>query len=313
MTNRSATKDLTLFDLGGNKFIPVNVLQRLLPDVETALFFAKVYDLDADRLGQLLEMLFHTTVINAIMEGNHSTELQDYLVNFVPEDVIQVKPDEAPTEVPDSELLAQLWEQAEVAVAKSIKTVAEKLVGTLSRLPSKEGQMVFRTMAQMNHRRNSLGVHKATIQHEVVPDVLVILDVSGSMSESTITAIIDDVVALSWKANAYLAIVSNETYLWEPGSYSVADVLAKAAYSGTYYETLAPLFEKDWGSVVTIADYDSSSSAKAAIARTATGRIGQVLDISLVNRPTFLAECVGQLADEVTPLLISQGVMNSWY
>jgi hypothetical protein len=29
-----------------------------------------------------------------------------------------------------------------------------------------------------------------------------------------------------------------------------------------------------------------------------------VLDISLVNKPTFLAQCVGQLAADVQPLLI---------
>ena len=91
-------------------------------------------------------MLFDTTVIAAIMEGDHSTELQDYLVEFVPEDVVREKVvQKDPKDVPDSEVLAQLWEMAGVEVAKSIKTVADKLVGTLSRLPSKEGQMVFQT------------------------------------------------------------------------------------------------------------------------------------------------------------------------
>ena len=311
---RSVSEEVRLFELSPSKQIPVATLRRMLTTVELALFFGKVYDLDAGKLGELLDMLFDTTVIAAIMEGDHSIELQDYLVEFVPEDVVREKVvQKDPKDVPDSEVLAQLWEMAEVKVAESIKTVADKLVSTLSRLPSKEGQMVFQTMAQMNHRRNSLGVHKATIQHQSVPDVLVILDVSGSMTANTIAAIIGDVVSLSWKANAHLAIVSNDTFLWEPGSYDVECVLAKAQYGGTYYETLAPLFERDWGTVVTIADYDSSQGAKHAIARAATGRIGQVLDISLVNQPTFLAECVGQLADEVTPLLISRGVISGWY
>ena len=82
-----------------------------------------------------------------------------------------------------------------------------------------------------------------------------------------------------------------------------ADVLAKAEYWGTHYEQLVPLFEKDWGTVVTIADYDSAPYAKQALSG-CVGKVGTVLDISLVNRPTFLAECVGQLADEVKPLLV---------
>ena len=57
--------------------------------------------------------------------------------------------------------------------------------------------------------------------------------------------------------------------------------------------------------MVTIADYDSAMSSYDAIKKTATGKVGTVLDISLVNRPTFLAECVGQLADEVRPLLVA--------
>jgi hypothetical protein len=57
--------------------------------------------------------------------------------------------------------------------------------------------------------------------------------------------------------------------------------------------------------VVTIADYDSSRSAKDAVAR-CTGSIDTVLDISLVDRPTFLAECVGQLASKTQPLLIAE-------
>ena len=172
--------------------------------------------------------------------------------------------------------------------------------------------MVFETMAKFNKQRPSIGMYQASIKHEQVPDVLVILDVSGSMREDTIRAIVDDVVGLSWEAKAHLAIVSDNAYVWEPGSYNVDDVLAMAEYGGTQYEMLAPLLDRDWGTVVTIADYDSSLGAKQALAKR-KGRIGTVLDISLVGKPTFLSECVGQLADEVKPLLVAQGIMHSWY
>jgi hypothetical protein len=68
---------------------------------------------------------------------------------------------------------------------------------------------------------------------------------------------------------------------------------------------LAPLFDgQDWDAVVTIADYDSSPAAAAVLAR-CSGKIGQLFDVSLVNRSTYLAECLSPLADEVRPLLIA--------
>jgi hypothetical protein len=132
----------------------------------------------------------------------------------------------------------------------------------------------------------------------------VIFDVSGSMTESTVRAIAPEVVALSWKANASLAIVSDTCRVWDPGTFTVDDVLREAEYSGTHYETLLPLLRRDWGTVITIADYDSSQDAKTHLRENAFGKIGQVLDLSLVSRPTYLAECVGQFADKVTPLLV---------
>lgn len=89
-------------------------------------------------------------------------------------------------------------------------------------------------------------------------------------------------------------------------------MLDRAEYGGTRYETLAPLFNRDWGTVVTIADYDSANIAKSVIGN-CTGHIGTVLDISLVNRSTFLAECVGQLADKVQPLMVAQGNLTRNY
>ena len=304
--------EFELFDLGNNKKISVAALRRLLPDIETTLFFGKVYKLDAQKLGQLLKLTHGGSVLDALFEGGHSTELQSYLVEVVP-DHIDVEPYIGTPEVPkDSEVLAQLFALAEVEVAESIAKVADTLAGTLDRLPSKEGQMLFKSMASLNHKRGTIGVHKASIVHQSVPDVLVILDVSGSMSAKTIRTIIDDVVALSWKANAHLAIVSNDTFLWEPGSYDSASVLEKAQYGGTQYETLAPLFNnRSWGTVVTIADYDSSQDAKRAIAQT-NGYVGTVLDISLVEQPTFLGECISTIAKEVKPLLVSTGVMCGW-
>ena len=309
-----ASDGLTLFELSQTKKISVGALRKLLPDIETTLFFAKVYKLDARKLSKLLRLRWQSTLIEALTRGDHSTELQDYLVDVAPPEVYAEIKWDTLEDPPDTELLAQIWEQAMVVVAKAISEVADKLVGTLHLLPSKEGSMVFKSMMVMNRNRPTIGAHKAAIQHQAVPDVAVVLDVSGSMSRETIETIIADVVGLSWKANAHLLIVSNNTYHWEPGTYDVASVLAKAEYGGTHYETLAPMLNRDWGTVISIADYDSSASAKRYIQANSTGRIGTLLDISLVNRPTYLGECLGQLADEVRPLLIAMSDLcgNSW-
>lgn len=293
-----------LFKLSPTRMVSHAALKRMLPDVETALFFAKVYALDYYRLSELVRLVFRTDVINALMDGDHSVDLQDYLVNTVPDYIVA---EQKPTFVdrpPHAEILPQLWESLTVEIATSIKTVADKLAGTLDMLPGKEGAMVFGHLARMNKVRPTIGTYQAQIHHPPAADNLVILDVSGSMTEGTVRAIINDVVGLSWKANAHLAIVSNTAHHWEPGSYNVNDVLARAEYGGTYYEQLTPLFDRQWGTVITIADYDSSRDAKRYITTHAKGAVDTVLDISLVNRPTFLAECVGTIAKEVRPLLV---------
>lgn len=305
----NSSNDMTLFEVKPGIYLSAGTLRRHLPTVELALFFAKVYQLDYTKLGQLLRMLFNTPVVQALTEGSHSVELQDYLVETVPTEILAEMQQFTSEPMPSSEVLVQLWKSLEVEVAKSIQEVANKLAGTLHLLPSKEGDMLFASMAKINRLRPTVGVYGAHIRHAPVPEVLVVLDVSGSMTEETIEAIIGDVVAMSYNANASLAVVSNSAFLWAPGGYSVKDVLAKAEYGGTHYEQLKPLFDQSWGTVITIADYDSSPSAMKTLAN-CKGHIGQVLDISLVSRTTFLAECVGQLADEVRPLMLAQGIIN---
>lgn len=295
-----------LFELGNGKFVSERTLKDLLPDVETALFFAKVYKLDYLKLSKLIELLFNSDVVNELLRGTHSTELQSYIVDTVPPEVWPQARPQFVEEPPPAEFLPELWASLEVQVAQSIQEVADKLVDVLDHLPGKAGQMTFAHLARFNKRRPTIGTFEAQVVHPPHAPNLVIFDDSGSVSEFTIRKIIGDIVAMSWKADAHLAAVSNTCRHWEPGSYSVDAVLAEGEYGGTHYETLTPLLNRNWGTVVTIADYDSSLSAKEYIRNHATGRIGQVLDISLVPRVSFLAECVGQLASTMRPLLIGQ-------
>ena len=285
----------------------LGTLMKGLPTIETALFFAKLYKLNAMQLGHLMRNVFDERELVQVLMGEdhmHSYDLQDYLVELGYETMIESGAIIFGEDVPKGEVLPEMWKDLEVTVAKSILEVAEKLKGVVGAMPGKQGEMIFQTMMQVNARRPILGDHRARIHHAPQRDNLVVLDVSGSMSESTIKTIVEDVLALTYMANAWLAIVSNTTTYWGPGESSVEAVLNVAEYAGTHYETLAQLMDQDWGVVVTIADYDSSWDAKSAIAK-CSGHIQQLLDISLVNRPTFLAEVLGQKADEVRPLLIA--------
>ena len=283
-------------------------LKMILPDVETTLFFAKLYELEPHQLARLLQLVHGTSdVVLALTAegGEHSTELQDYIVELGYDWLISDGDVTFGTTPPKGEVLPELWASLQVDVAKSIKEVAEKLVDVVGQLPGKEGEMVFKSLMTVNAKRPILGDYRARVHHAPKRPNLVIFDVSGSMTEKTVRTIIEDVVAMSYMADAHLAIVSNTTTHWEPGGYTVDGVLAEAEYGGTHYETLANLLDRDWGVVVCVADYDSSWSAKDAISR-CTGQIELVLDISLVTCPTYLSEVVGQLAAEVRPLLVAQ-------
>ncbi len=291
------------------------ILQSMLPDTETALFFGKVYELDYTQLSNLLATVLKSDVASAFLhEGrDHSTTLQSYILETYDDGVAQGWMPTNVTKgditfdpvVPTGEFLPEVWKSLEVEVAQSIKDVAAKLENVIGLMPGKQGSMIFKSMLALNRQRPTLGTHRAAIHHAPVKNNLVILDVSGSMSEGTVRRIIDDVIALSYNANAHMAVVSNTATTWEPGSYGSDDVIRASEFGGTHYETLVPLLNQDWGTVITIADYDSSHSAKQACAK-GRGHIDTLLDISLVNQPTFLAACVGQLADEVRPLLIAQ-------
>ena len=308
----TGSHQVTTFENG--RSFPTQFLKEQLPDVETLLFFAKVYDLSPKDVGQLLLDCVPGDVTTTLLgeADDHSQTLQDFLVEeFQDANGEWVYPDLAcleglpGTKAPvDAEILPEVWKNIELTIADSIAEVAETIAGTIEHMPGRTGEMIFRTLAKVNKRRPTLGEYLPRFKHQQVKKVLVVFDVSGSMSESTVRTIVDDVVGLAYEANASLAIVSNTCTWWPAGGYSTQNVLDSAEYGGTRYEQLVPLFEENWDVVVTIADYDSARSAYTALGR-CPGRIGQLFDVSLVNRSTYLGECLAQLADEVRPLLIA--------
>lgn len=316
-----SSNDVTTFANG--RAFPTKFLKDALPDVETALFFAKVYELEASDVALVLQTCVPSDVVSALTDeaGMHSSTLQDYLVDLYQDEngewgyhdadcVAGMTGAKAPV---DAEILPEVWKSIELTIADSIKTVADTVAGTIEHMPGRTGEMVFQTLAKVNARRPTLGDYRAQFKHEQVKRVLVVFDVSGSMSESTVRTIVDDVVGLAYESNAALAIVSNTCTWWQAGNFSTQQVLEAAEYGGTHYEQLVPLFkDQDWDAVVTIADYDSSYGAAQALAR-CKGKIGQLFDVSLVQRSTYLAECLAPLANEVRPLLIASNYARLTY
>lgn len=315
MTKTTSSLELNeMFQVNPTLVFDPEFLLHALPDVDHALFFAQLYDLTAKQTGELLGMLFpENPIVGELLEGDHSVTLQmdpDEDAGPDPDmSLYQVTYDLAGVlqRVPDSEVLVQLYEAQKIVVAQSIQDVADVIGNHLGSMPKHEGRMTFQFMRKLNMKRNTFTQYSALVDHrndERKLKICIVLDDSGSMSEPTIRTITPDVVALSYAVNATLVQVSSTARMHTPGRFNVDDILSVAEYAGTSYETLKPVFDEDWDLVICIADYDSYGVAKSVLAK-CKGRIGTVLDVSLVNRQTYLSECLGQLADEVRPILMA--------
>lgn len=316
-----SSTDVTTFATG--RSFPTKFLKDTLPDVETVLFFAKVYKLEPAEVSSLLHTCAPSAVVDALTAEaeNHSQDLQDFIVeefqdengdwHYVEPAFLEATP--GATAPVEAELLPEMWKNIELVIADSIAQVADTIATTIEHMPGRTGEMVFQTLAKVNARRPTIGDYRAGFKHQQVKRVLVVFDVSGSMSETTVRTIVDDVVGLAYESNAALAIVSNTATFYPAGGFSTQQVLNDAEYGGTYYDQLRPLFtDQDWDVVVTIADYDSSPSAKQVLSH-CNSKIGQLFDVSLVNRSTYLAECLAHMANEVRPLLIANTYANLTY
>jgi hypothetical protein len=313
-----SNEDLQLIEVKPGSRWPVGALRRTLKSPAWVVKFAALQQLNEYQLGGLLRLLFpEVDLIQALsMEaGEHSHSLQNYVVllgydAMVYEGVNLPDQDQPPSK--EELLLAVMFEHLAVKVADDIAEAMDIVSNAMSSMPGKEGRLGMKTLLKQDRRTKKIGLAEMQVVHHHKPKNLVIFDTSGSMGENTVSRIASAVKALAVKADAYLAIVSYTTTVWGPGEFTVEAVLDQAEFGGTHYETLAPLFDQDWGTVVTIADYDSAWGASEPL-RKAPGRIDLLLDISLVDKPTFLAECLAPLADEVRPLMVAKSSLNYKY
>lgn len=310
-------KDFTLIEVQQGRRWPLETLRKTLKSPVWVVRFGLMFGLDARELGALMRLLFpESDIVKALTleGGDHSGHLQNYVVSLgYDSELFAGVPVSAP-EAPDPEegLIKELFERAEVQIADSLDDLIRGTADAMALMPGKEARMALKELWKVNKKTNSIGTYEAGFEAEEVPENLVIFDVSGSMGEDTVGRTVEEVVAAAVHAKAHLAIVSTHAYNWAPGEYDSKVVLATAEFGGTQYEKLAPLFDRDWGVVLTIADYDSSWSA-AQVLKNCPGRIGLLLDISLVSRTTFLAECLAPLADEVRPLMVARSSLTYQY
>jgi hypothetical protein len=298
---------------------PVDTLKRIIKTPKWAIRFGALKNLDAVQLSSLLRLLFPgTDLIQALtMEGGrHSGHLQSYIVGLGYENLLfdgEVTLTESTQPEPEDDMLAELLERFEVVIADDIKQVFDELDDVMIHMPGKQGRMEIKRLLKADKRnRKKIGVAETGVSHTHQRENLVIFDDSGSMGEDTVLRLAHAVKALAMEANAHLVLVSNTARHWKPGEFTVDALRMQAEYGGTHYETLAPLMDRNWGVVVTIADWDSSWGAKEAL-EDATGSIELLLDISLVSRPTFLAECLEPLAKETRPLLVAKSSLTYDY
>lgn len=299
---------MRLIEIGGRKF-PEKHLKLWCPTVDTAMFMARLFNFSAQERSALLYALFgEYDLVRALTAegGIHSNELQDVYLEAGCEEIINsgaLKFDDEP--IPNGMILPQVLESIQVKIAKAIQDVGDELAEVVYAMPGKKGRMVFDYLRVMNNKRPTIGDYRASIKYASQLPNLCVFDTSGSVDEPTVRTLAPDVVSMGYQANLHLAIVSDSCTYWKPGEYSVETILEAAEYRGTRYNELVPLMNRQWGTVITVADYDSYHDARSAIAA-CTGSIEQVLDISLVSRPTFLSECLGQIAKDVRPIMVAE-------
>src|SRR5690349_9182993 len=133
-----SSADVVTFDSG--RAFPKQFLTDALPDVETALFFAKVYELSPSDVAKTLQICVPSMVVDALTAeaGMHSLSLQDYLVDEFYDDgewhydslefLEKLNGVAAPA---NAEILPEVWKNIELTIADSIQTVASTISGTI--------------------------------------------------------------------------------------------------------------------------------------------------------------------------------------
>ncbi len=315
------------------KFIGAAILAGFVKTTKQAMFLVKMLgDQVTDKpaaLGRIFSALDLGSVADAISAGGHSSTLQTWLeeeglVIPVPDDELvidegytldEAEPDE------DLDTLLTLVNTALVKLPTSIRELGEGLfLEVLSKQPSGQASYALDHVMQVS-KFGQVCTVKTQMEYEVDTTAVVVADCSGSMGIALGRAIAEPIVRLADSLKCDLILVSTTAVRFPAGTFSVETVIDNWQNGWTYYNQLIPCFKdisQSYDVVVTIADYDSHAEHKREILAKCGARAQVLYDINVQYtedadgniKTSFLAECLGQLADRVVPVFVGAKGMD---
>lgn len=309
------------------KFVAASTLGGFIRTPKQAMFLVKLLgDEIIDKaacLGRIFNALNLGSVADAISAGGHSTELQTWLEEAglaipVPDEETVVDDGAGPQDFDaddDLDTLVDLVNTALVKLPASLKELSDGLfLEVLSKQPTGQAHYVLDHVMQVS-KFGQIGTVKTQLEYEVDTNAVLVVDCSGSMGMALGQAIAEPVVRLANDLKCDLILVSTNAVKFPAGTFTVDTVLDNWQNGWTYYNQLIPFFRditQSYDAIVTIADYDSHAEHKSQIARECAARAQVLYDINVQYttdydgniRTSFLAECLGQLADRVVPVFV---------
>lgn len=314
------------------KYIGAGILSTFVKTPKQAIFLVKMLGAQvwnpAEKLGVIFNALNLGTVADALSEGGHSTELQTWLkeqgieipVEQFGEDIVDNGSDEHVAD-DDLDTLIDLVNNALVKLPATLQELSDGLfIDVLAQLPTDKAEYVLDHLMQLS-KFGQIGTVKQGLEYQQAARAVVILDDSGSMGTDLGRAIVEPVVRLADSLQCDLILVSSTARRFPAGTFGVATVMQAWENRYTWYNQLIPFFRdvsQSYDIAITIADYDSHSEHKTQIRRECKARIQTVYDVNVQFRQqldgslstTYLAECLGQLADRVVPVFVGAKGLN---
>lgn len=310
------------------KFIGAAILASFVKTPKDAMFLVKMLgdqvENPAATLGRVFQALDLGTVADYIAAGGHSATLQqwwdDIGISIPVPDEEEVIDDGAVQDVFDEDdydvqTLYDMVNTSLVKLPQSIRELGDGLfIEVLSKLPAGDAYYTLDHVMQLS-KFGTYGTMKEQIEYEQDTVACVVLDDSGSMGRPLGQAIVGAAVNLADSLKCDLILVSSYAYRFPAGTFNTDSVMARWENGWTFYNQLIPYFRdisQSYDVVVTIADYDSVPSHKEQILRACSARIQVLYDICVQYtedgngniRTSYLAECLGQLADRVVPVFV---------
>ena len=315
------------------KFIGATILAGFVKTTKQAMFLVKMLgDQVTDKaaaLGRIFSALDLGSVADAISAGGHSTTLQTWLEEEgltipVPDDelVLDEGKEQQDFEAdPDLDTLLELVNTALVKLPQSIRELGEGLfLEVLSKQPSGQASYALDHIMAVS-KFGQVGTVKTQMEYEVDTNAVVVVDDSGSMGVALGRAIAEPIVRLADSLKCDLILVSSTATRFPAGTFDVQTILDHWENGWTFYNQLIPFFKdvsQSYDVIVTIADYDSHSEHKAEILKKCGAHAQVLYDINVAYttdgdgnlKTSYLAECLGQLADRVVPVFVGAKGMD---